>query len=323
MEIANQMLRQIESDLGLNTAFVKGADLPVKNCWHFCTDGNAVDVLFHDNQDFVDGMNRIYTVSRKFSIVILAHVLMDTHVHFVIYGEHGDCNAFIHEYLRLTSMHIARKHDLTRKLKNLPVSCQHIGNDFYLKTAICYVIKNPTAAGLKFTPYDYPWSSGALYFRSTGFWTSPCWAESNVFSNELEEMSSRTRQYVFKTKSLDNSTRMSSANGLIFPGEYVGYSLVERIFRTCRSFNYFMGTSKEDDLNPLATIASHLSIPVQEMRQNRDEACIKLFGRPGIRTLNVAQRIKLAKMLRSRFSCSTKQIARVCGLVHDEVKGII
>ena len=85
MKISDQLLLRIESDLGLNLAFRKGADIPVSNCWHFCTDGNAVDTMFYDEPDFIDGMNRIFLASRP-GVVIFAFRLMDTPGHFILYG---------------------------------------------------------------------------------------------------------------------------------------------------------------------------------------------------------------------------------------------
>ena len=59
MKISQTLLRQIILDLGLNVPFVKGQNIPIRNCWHFSTDGNAVDVMFYED-DFIDGMNRVY-----------------------------------------------------------------------------------------------------------------------------------------------------------------------------------------------------------------------------------------------------------------------
>lgn len=319
MKISDQLLLRIESDLGLNLAFRKGADIPVSNCWHFCTDGNAVDTMFYDEPDFIDGMNRIFLASRP-GVVILAFALMDTHVHFILYGAYNDCNAFVHEYVRRTSMQLTHRHDFTRKLRNIPINCQKIGTDFYLRTAICYVLRNPVAAGLKFMPYDYPWSSGALYFRQTGYWTSAHWSEDQAFRNEIKDMSSRERLALFKTKGLRADSEVLSDRGLIFPGEYVAVEVVERLFRTCRNFNYLLGASKEEDMHSIGFELTRLSVPVQEMRQHRDELCLELFGRKGIRTLDLVRRMKLARVLRSRFRCSVKQVSRVCGLVYDEIK---
>ena len=196
MKTNDDRLRQMESDLSLNTPYIKGKRVPVFNCWHFYSDGNAIDRLFDDKQDFTAGMNRIFVVSHKYKVIILAFVLMDTHVHFILHGNFNECNAFTHEYLRLTSKHIALRHKENQKLKSLPISHQLIDNDYYLKKAICYVIKNAPAGGLPYNSWDYPWGSGALYFRKQDLWTSPFWTSGK--HTTLSEMSFREKRELLK-----------------------------------------------------------------------------------------------------------------------------
>lgn len=169
----NALTRSIEADLSLDVPFIKGQNKPIRNCWHFCTDGDSVQCMFYDEQDFIDGMNRIYIVSQQYRTTILAFVLMDTHIHFVLHGDYDECNKFIHEYVRRTSLYLENRHKLSKALKHIRINSQCIDNDSYLKTVICYVCKNPVAAGLPFTFYDYPWSSAPLYFRTTNWWTEP------------------------------------------------------------------------------------------------------------------------------------------------------
>ena len=91
---------EISADLGFDRPYIKGQTISVNNCWHFYTAGESVDAMFFDTDDFRNGMNRVYSTALKYKILILAFVLMDTHVHFVLYGEFGECNAFparIHE----------------------------------------------------------------------------------------------------------------------------------------------------------------------------------------------------------------------------------
>ena len=83
-----------------------------------------------------------------------------------------------------------------------------------------------------------------------------------------------------------------------------------------------MCISKEEDIENRGGNVARLSIPIQEMRQYRNEVCKDLFGIAGIRTLPVNDRIKLAKVLKSRYNSSNKQIARVCGLIYNEVKNL-
>lgn len=107
---------------------------------------------------------------------------------------------------------------------------------------------------------------------------------------------------------------------LVFPGEYVAYELVEKIYKTCKSFTYFFCITKEDDVEARGGKLSLLSIPMQEMRQHKTEVCKELFGVKTVMSLSVPQRIKLARTLRTRYNSSLKQIVRLCGLVYEQVK---
>lgn len=294
MENNDRLLYAIEADLGLNVPFVKGQVITVNNCWHFSTEGTNVDCMFFDEQDFLEGMNRVAALKHLFDVRILAFSLMDTHVHFILYGDFDQCNAFMHEYVRKTSWSISRRHKDRHKLQSVPINHQVIDTDGYLKTAICYVIKNAPVGGIPFSAYDYPWSSGPLYFRAAGYWSSPKWIEEKGSDGEM-----------------------------VFPGRYVDYRLVERIFKTHRSFNYFMCVSKEKDVEERGGIISHLSLPLQELRQRKGEVCQELFGEGSIRHLNTSQRLQLARTLKARYNSSPKQISRVCGLIYDEVKELL
>ena len=292
---------QLVTDLGLNRPFVRGQTIPINNCWHFSTDGNAVDCLFYDDDDFIAGMNRIYITVRGYNVIILAFSLMDTHVHFVLYGEFDECNHFMHEYVRRTSIFIAKKHGENNKLDGVPIDYQRVDNDYYLKTVICYTVKNAPVAGVPFNALDYPWSSGPLYFKKAGYWSSPSWQgkENNLSDSGI--MGTKTLRKVLKTRDLpEKNLRM--AGSLIFPGEYVAYELVERLFKTTKSFNYFLCRTKEEEVDSKGGTISHLSVPMQEMRQHKNELCLELFNTASIKTLNTSQRLILARTLRSRFN---------------------
>ena len=320
MKLSRERLLRLENDLGVNTPYQKGFEVPVRNCWHFSTDGNAVDVIFYDETDFIEGMNRIYLVVRMYDVVILAFVLMDNHIHFILHGTFEECNKFMHEYVRRLSWAISRRHGDRRKMEPVNISHQAVGDVGYLKTVICYTIKNPPVAGIGFHALDYPWSSGALYFRKTGIWTSPFWTADSAVTSE--RLFGRKRVRILKTAPDDGSV-LRMIGPMIFPGEYVAYETVERLFRTCKSFNYFFCRSKEELVDARGGMISHLSLPLQEMRQHKNEVCQELFGTTSTKSLATAQRLKLARTLKARYNSSLKQIARLCGLVYDEVKEII
>ena len=322
MKIEEKLLKQIVSDLGLDVPFSRGKNIPVNNCWHFSTDGNAVEAIFQNEDDFISGMNRVYLTVRGFRVIILAFCLMDTHVHFVLYGEYDECNRFMHEFIRRTSWDISVKHGESKKLKRIPISHQKVDTDFYLKLVICYTIKNPSVGGIPFHALDYPWSSGSLYFRRPDYWTTPGWLQEGCRAGHLFDHSRELQRKLLNTRDLPTeNVRMTGP--MVFPGEYVAWELVERIYTTCKSFNYFFCITKEEDIEARGGTLSLLSLPMQEMRQHKNDVCKELFGVGSIKTLNTQQRIRVAKTLRARYNSSIKQIARLCGLVYEEVKDML
>ena len=319
MKIDEKLLRQIVRDLGLNTPFVKGQLISVKNCWHFSTDGKAVDVIFYDDADFISGMNRIYVTLKFYRIVILAFSLMDNHLHFVLYGDFDECNRFMHDYVRRTSRHIAITHQDNHKMDGVPIDYQIVDTDAYLKAVICYTIKNAPAAGIPYNAWDYPWSSGPLYFRRPGLWSSPIWLETPLDKlSDLDLGTHGLRHYLQTNTPSKENVRTSGS--MVFPGEYVAYELVEKIFKTCKSFNYFYCKTKEDDVDARGGDVSRLSIPMKEMRQHKKEVCKELYGVENVKSLSIEQRLRLARTLRTRFNSSPRQIAALSGLLYDEVK---
>ena len=306
-------------DLAIGLPFVKGQNLPVRNCWHFSTDGTVRDVLFRDEADYVLAMNRIYLVARKFDIIILAFCLMDNHVHFILYGDLAACRRFMHEYVRIVSMVVARRHGLSQDLRELPIHHQDITDDAYLKTAICYVIKNPVAAGLSWQVYDYPWSSGPLYFRSSLTWAAPGWESRKT---TLEGISAKKREDIFHTREALPDT-LEVIDDLILPQNYIPTELVEKIFRSHRSYHFFVSRSKEEDVESRGGAISRLSLPDMEMRQHKHEILLELFGKKSSRELDTAQRLRLAREIRRRYNCSVKQISRLVGLSRENLEAYL
>ena len=247
MKLNRKLLAQIESDLGLNVPFVKGRKITIRNCWHFSTDGNAVDAMFENDDDFIAGMNRIFVVVQGYNVVILAFSLMDTHIHFILYGTFEECNRFMHDYVHRTSWYISVTHHENNKLDKVPINHQPVEDDSYLKTVICYTLKNAPVGGIMFNALDYPWSSGPLYFKKPGLWSSPRWMEEMYPAERMGVVKSRE---VLRTRQDDLVHAAPRMIGpLVFPGEYVAYELVERIFKTCKSFNFFLCITKEEDVD--------------------------------------------------------------------------
>lgn len=84
-----------------------------------------------------------------------------------------------------------------------------------------------------------------------------------------------------------------------------------------------MCKARDEDVESKGGDISRLTVPIQEMRQYRNEICKELFNIESIRLLDTSKRLRLARVLKSRYNSSLKQIARLCGLLYSEVKDMI
>ena len=97
---------------------MKGSDK--SSYFHVCTDGNSLPWMFQDEKDFIAGVNRIAICYIKVKIKVIAYVLMDNHVHFLLYGTSTQCTTFINLYKRLTGRWILTRYGISGHMKLLP-----------------------------------------------------------------------------------------------------------------------------------------------------------------------------------------------------------
>ena len=135
--------------------------------FHICTDGRALSWMFQDEKDFIAGINRIAICHLRTCVEIIAFVLMDNHVHFVLYGTMPQCKAFINLYKRLTGKWILMKYGISDYLRGLPTEILRIENEESLLNTLAYLDRNPPMAGYRYMHSEYPWGSSKYIFRDT------------------------------------------------------------------------------------------------------------------------------------------------------------
>ena len=307
----------IYSDLAIGMPFIAGQSNPIHNCWHYFTDGASVEQFFNDRDSFIFGMNLIYFLSIKYGITVLAFVLMETHVHFILYGDFAATTTFMHKYVREIAIHTRNRLGYEHPMRMCRISHQEIKDDLYLRTAISYVLRNPLVAGMPFSPVDYPWGSGSLYFRNEDSWCSP---HPDISGFKRVGRVKYMKVYATKRQIPEGIDMIGT---MIHPCEYTAVELVEKIFRSHKGFFFHLGRAREDEIEKFGGVISNLSIPREEMREHKKEVCHELFGVNDIRKLKTEERIRLARTLKSRYNSSPKQIARLCGLVYEEVGPIL
>ena len=110
--------------------------------FHICTDGTSLPWMFQDEKDFIAGVNRIGICSVMTGVIAVAFILMDNHIHLVLYGSMPECKAFINLYKRLTGSWISSRYGIKDYLRHLPAEIIRIEDEESLLNTIAYIDRN-------------------------------------------------------------------------------------------------------------------------------------------------------------------------------------
>lgn len=282
--------------------------------YHVCSDGHYAAVLFKSNEDYIAAMNRVAVLTLSDNVTVLAFVLMDNHFHFVLRCDcEENCYRFANEFKRLTGKYITDIYNETGSLRKLPVKVIPVEDSVYLKTLIGYVVKNPTQARLGMF-YNYPWGSGGVYFRGCAQTESPG-VTAGTLGPEAVRRICRTRVRL--------PHNWVIANGMILPENYVDSASVERLFKTSRSYMFFLSLNKDEDIEKDLGEWYDLQMIDRELRAARNELLKEMFGTVNIRDLSARDRLLVAKKLRLKFRCSKRQLARIVQLPSASLDNIL
>ena len=138
-----------------------------KHFFHVCTDGRFLPWMFKDERDFIAGVNRIGICYLRTGAKVVAFVLMDNHVHFVLYGTMLQCKEFITLYKQLTGMWIRVRYGMNDFLRLLPTNIILLDTEEKLLNVIAYIDRNPVIAGYRYLPTEYPWGSARYVFKDS------------------------------------------------------------------------------------------------------------------------------------------------------------
>lgn len=289
----------------------------MKKYWHLYSDGTKGVGFCESAQDFIDAMNRIAICQHTAGVTVLAFSIEDTHVHFILHCAYEQCVRFEKLFNKLSMMHLAysRSEPVTTDLLFSAVEIEN-GPDSSLEDTLrrelAYCIIQPTKDGKKEMPYDYLWGTGSMYFRREG--SLPVWRiDKNGDIGEMKTIGDLSewarRKLLHSTIQVPDFWRI--CRGLILPDNYVDVRTVEKIFGTHNAFRFFMSRSKDESVVTRMSRAKGASLEDIEMRSATKDMCRELFKTNSVRLLNVEQRLKIGRLLRSKYLCSLEQLSRV------------
>ena len=296
-----------------------------RHYYHCASKGLDADILFSSRAQFIAGMNRVGLCRLSIpNVVIIAFVLMDNHVHFILHGTYEDCKRFVDRYQRLTELYL-RHHAQSETGKDWEWGCWVIPNREMLVEKICYVLRNPLAAGMAIHPSCYMWGSGPLMFagkdlgKETDFGIYGGLYGTFSFVGELSVYQQRK---LFNTKISIPKDWLINQEGLIWPGSYVSYRKAESAFSNIHDFMFNLNTKNEDKIN-LEMYGAEVSLHDKDLLQIISDVAGDKFGEADVNMLTLKERLELCRIIRRTHGANTKQLSRLLHIKVSDMKQLI
>ena len=283
--------------------------------FHICTDGNAVPWIFQDDEDFIAGENRIAICKLITGVTVICFILMDNHLHIILYGTVLKCKAFINNYKRLTGIWISRKYCISEYLKHLPSEIIPITSEESLLNTIAYIDRNSIVAGYRYMPREYPWGTARYIFQDPS-------CRQMGSSVSLSDLTVRARRSLLKSRVTVPTDWDVDSRGMILPKYFVDISRLERIFKSPSRYSYFLAKKLEGEIEMSMENSKKTFLNDKELREVTRKLIINKFG-VSDKELDIKSKLVIAKELRYNYLSTVKQISRMLSLSEDLLKNFI
>ena len=282
--------------------------------FHVCTDGRMLPWMFQDERDFIAGVNRIGICCLRTGVKVIAYVLMDNHVHFVLRGTMPQCKTFITLYKQLTGTWIHVKYGLRDFLRLLPTNILLLETEERLLNTIAYIARNPVISGYRYLATEYPWGSARYVFKDS---------KDNPGARSLSELSCRSLRMLLNTRvSLPGDWRIND-KGMLCPDSFIDISVIESCFKTPARYSYFLSKKLEGVIEQELESSQKIFIPDIELREIVRKMIHQDYGKECITELDVNERLSIARKLRYSYASTLKQISRMIHLDSTVLEGFI
>ena len=285
-----------------------------KKYFHVCTDGRSLPWMFQDESDFIAGINRIGICCQRTGVKVIAFVLMDNHVHFILYGTMHKCIQFITLFKQLVGTWIHVKYGHRNYLNDLSTNIILLDTEERLLNTIAYIDRNPVIAGYRFLPTEYPWGSARYVFKGS---------RADDGSRPLSSISIRAQRSLLSTRvALPGDWRVD-AKGMLCPDSFLDTSIIESYFKTPVRYSYFLARKLEGVVEQEIESSQKTFIPDIELRETVRKMIMQDYGKESIADLDVNARLSVARKLRYNYASTLKQISRMVHLDRSALEGFI
>ena len=271
--------------------------LKLQRVFHGCTPENF-PLIFESQDDFEVGMTVFAVCGHRHAgkLKFLTFELMTNHVHIVVAGNPDDIHDFFNEFKNI----LERK--LNKNLDGLNLTLHLVKDLENLRNVIAYANRNGSVVDENVCPHTYPWGANRFYFNEE--------AKQRYHSSGRKMTSCKIRA-VTRSRQYDDLKDVYEVDGYASPLSFCAISEGEELFRNAR--HYFSKVSRHiESYDEIAKmIGESIYYTDDDLFQIVCTLSKKNYDCNTPAQLPYKAKIEIAKIIRSEYNASNKQIQRM------------
>lgn len=272
-------------------------------------------ILCRDEEDY-DAMVKILCVSaRRKNVILVIYAVVSNHCHAVVLARYQqDADDYGEEVKRMAAMWFSRKYGESGVLKGTDVKAICLDSDWYVRSALAYVLRNALDNGCNVN--EYPWSGYRAMFSQD---VSKRVSARQVSSLPRDEM----RRIMHTADKLKDVPWLLDDSGRLIPSSICDSAYLEQAFGNDQSF--FLRTI--GSLNPAEMNQKLIDNPRMRLADSefyKYVAAVSLrWFKAELSKLSLEQKARLIPYISRTMKTSVPQLARAFGLNRDVIRKML
>ena len=185
--------------------------------YHITSRGNAKQAIFLDEKDFVDFLNLLCSVVKRYHFILHAYCLMNNHYHLLIETPYANLSRGMRQLNGLYTQRFNQRHKRVGHLLQGRYQAILVDKDNYLLELCRYIVLNSVRAKIVKNPKDWRWSS---YQATTGHQGIPCLTTDWILSQFGKEQKVASSLYqAFVLSGIKAESPLKAVKGQLFLGQ--------------------------------------------------------------------------------------------------------
>ncbi len=284
--------------------------------WHLYTDGEMMDIIFTQPQDFMFGITLLGLCCAAFPRCrVLTFTLMSNHIHVILAGSEKDVHGLFAYF----------KERLKRYLSGEKRFCrmERFNEDLFLipdlqalRNEIIYVNRNGYVVSPDCTPFSYWWSAGVFFFNPMG---------KMLPVKPFAALTDRERRSLCHSRPLILPDRYLVLDGfrpaqdieagqMLFPPSFCAINEAEGFFRGAQQYFRRLSRDHEAFSEVANRLGERIFLTDDELYGVVFSICAKEYSNKDPGLLPAKEKQDLARTMHFDYNASNKQIQRMLKL---------